>query len=140
MKRNFLLFGLVFVLCLIMCSCTSSEDSENYVYPDYPLIEYYFDTNEDWLVVVCENVYGEDRKFFANESEESLNFNKENFVVNTFPAGRGTTAEHMVWLFKNGELLKSVACIDYSFSSDVFEKDFVEMSYEEVSEIVDLKI
>lgn len=150
MKRTFLLFAFVFVLCAIICGCTLSDNvenniypddnAENYIYPDYPLIEYYFDTNDDWCVVIIEDIYGENKKFYINDNEESLNFNKEKFVVNTFPAGRGTTGENEVWLVKNDELLKRVECSDFSFSSENFKKDFVEYSLEDVKKFGNLKL
>ena len=141
MKRKFLLLCLVLVACLFVAGCDDEvydDDVREFMYPDYPLMEYAFNEEDDWVVVICEDVYEGDAEYYINDDEKSLDLNKEKFAVNAIPEGRGTTPENLVWIYKNGELLKYVPCFDYEFLSDAFERDFKRASYEKVAEFVNL--
>ncbi len=137
MKRKLLLVLLAALTCLFVCAC-GADDVNEYIYPDYPLVEYTFSDTDEWIVVICEDVYEEDGEYYVNSDEASLEKGKEKLVVSVYPEELSSPAEHLVWIFKNGELLKHVACSDYEFLSESFENDFKEVSYEKVTELVNL--
>lgn len=136
--KKILLTLLAVLTCLFVCACGVDDDVKEYVYPDYPLVEYTFDDADEWIVVICEDVYGDDGEYYVNDNEQSLELNKKKLVVNVYPEELSSPAEHLVWIYKNGELVKYVACSDYEFLSDAFENDFRETSYETVADLVNL--
>ena len=136
MKRKLLLVLFAALICLFVCACGVDDDVNEYVYPDYPLVEYTFSDTDEWIVVICEDVYGDDGEYYINSDEASLENNKEKLVVNIYPQELSSPAEHLVWIYKNGELLEYVACSDYEFLSDAFENDFKEVSYEIVADLI----
>lgn len=114
----------------------NEKASSDYLYADYPLIEYCFDTQDDWAFIICENVYGDTPKYYVNTSNDSLEFNKEKIVINTFPVCRGTTETHIVILQKNGKTEKVIYCHDYMIESEDFAGDFLEVKNLSIDKLV----
>ena len=104
-----------------------SSSEYGYIFTDRPLIEYYFDTQDEWECIIYDDVHGDAPKTYVNSNKESLEFYKEKLVVNTFPVGRGTTETHVIVLSKNGEVEKTIYCHDYTFESEGLKGDFAEV-------------
>ncbi len=109
-------------------SVFKNNELEQYVFLDYPLIEICFSETDNWSLVVFENVYDTNSKIYINSNENSLNFNKEKLVVNTYPAGRGTTPNHLILLLKNDIVVKEVFCLEYNLYDLEFFNDFSVLS------------
>ena len=99
---------------------------------DYPLIEIYFNRNDVNLVILYENIFTSNKQVKILLDSDAMENIKGNFHVLTFPAGRGTTPDSIIYVYKNGELIKYVEffnAVDYDVS--MFELS----SLEELQEV-----
>lgn len=81
------------------------ENKDDIIYIDYPLLEFYFLGNNNWDFIIKDDVNGNYNLINNNEILESV---KTNIVLNTFPIGRGTSADGYIYLYKDSELVKKV--------------------------------
>lgn len=80
-------------------------NKDDIIYIDYPLLEFYFlgDNKWDFIIEDCAN-----SNYHLINDNEILEGFKTNIVLNTFPVGRGTSADGYIYLYKNSELVKKV--------------------------------
>ena len=105
---------------------------------DFPLIDLYFDEENEWLLVECQHSLG-DEKYRIVADAHILNWNKEFLSVSTFPTGRGTTPIGFLDIYKNGKRYKRVeyGSDGVSIYSEELAKAFEPIAKEELSKLVD---
>ncbi len=106
---------------------------------DYPLIDIAFNDGSDWIVVIRDGIDMENSSYKISHDEKELQINKEYLSVATFPAGRGTTADGCVYVYKDGELVKSVEYIECCFENENIMKAFENVTQKEFEKIVNFK-
>ena len=112
------------------------SESDVYSKVDYPLVDVLFDAESDWTVILRENLLTENEKFYVCENGEVLEQNKRNLKLATFPAGRGTTPNGVLYIYKNGTLIKEVQYFDSYFETDALKGEFRELSIEKTGELI----
>lgn len=95
---------------------------------DYPLIDVAFNDGNDYDVVIINGIYEQNQKYLLCEEPGEL---QEHLWVNTYPAGRGTTGESAVIVYKNGEEVKSLECFEIGFGKKDLESKFERISAKE---------
>lgn len=112
------------------------EDSISRI--DYPLIDIAFNDGNDWLVLIENGMYGRVKEsYFASDDKEVLQFNKEFLKVETFPAGRGTTPNGSISVYKNGEMIKCVEYFALNYENEDIENAFKKVSGKEAQDLID---
>ena len=137
MKKRLVLLAMVAVMCLLVCSCSGGNNGD-YKNPTHPLNEYSFDAENDWTVVICTDVYGDNGKYYVNDDEASLEEYKNLFIIDAAENADDKSADNLVWIFKNAELVDYASYSRHTFLEEEFEAAFKEVSYEQISELVDL--
>lgn len=99
---------------------------------DYPLIDVPLGDGNNWMIVIKNDLYTENANFKICKDAKSLQQIKEFLCINTFPVGRGTTANGVVEVYKNGILHKSVEFLNFEFSDQALEKEFENVDKEEL--------
>ena len=103
---------------------------------DYPLIEINFSPGNEWLVIDREALFTEKEIFRIIQNSQYLQLNSESLQVITFPVGRGTTPNGIIYVYKDGILIKEVPYIEAYFESDVLKNAFQQVTKEKVQEII----
>lgn len=103
---------------------------------DYPLIDIAFNDGSEWTVVVATGIYSENPTYMICEDATALQFVKEHLSVLTFPAGRGTTGNGCVTVYKNGQEVKCVEYFELTFANDSIHNKFKKTSEKEMLEII----
>ncbi len=101
---------------------------------DYPLIDIAFNDGNDYDVVIINGIYEQNQKYLLCEEPGDL---QEHLWVNTYPAGRGTTGESAVIVYKNGEEVKSLECFEIGFGNKELESKFEKISVKEFDEFLE---
>ena len=101
---------------------------------DYPLIEYYFDDDSEWLLVIRKRIFSKEEKFIIIDNSEVLEMNKEHLELITFPIGRGTTPSGIVYLYKNKKLIKEVPFTKYNVDNSYLNSQFTTKTLEWVQD------
>ncbi|MBQ8002649.1 MAG: hypothetical protein IJ297_04320 [Clostridia bacterium] len=103
---------------------------------DFPLIDIAFNDGNDWIVVIANGIYTENPTYrFCNNGEE-LQFCKEFLYVHTFPAGRGTTPDGCITVYKNGQEVKSVEYFKMVIESETVENAFEKTTHDKLDKII----
>jgi len=102
---------------------------------DYPLIEINFDGGSDWVVVKRDNLFQKE-VFSIIDDETELQYNKEFMYVFTFPTGRGTTPNGIIYIYRDGSLVKEVPYTEISFEKQTLENLFRDISEKELCEVI----
>ena len=97
---------------------------------DYPLIDVAFDDETQLVVIIRDGLFTNNEKILISQNTQCLQINKENLSVLTFPVGRGTTPLGIVYVFKNGELIREIPYTEIKFENDDIKNGF-EISCEE---------
>ena len=119
----------------------NSKEHDTFIKVDYPLIDIYFDTESEWLVIDRTGLFGHQEKFsIIRESQGLLQFSKEGLRVLTFPAGRGTTPEGYIYVYKNNVLIKEVPYIEIYFENEIIKNAFQQKTKNEVEDIIKNKL
>ncbi|MDR2207877.1 MAG: hypothetical protein LBE22_02745 [Azoarcus sp.] len=116
------------------------EGSDVFGKIDYPLIEIIFDTESEWLVIDRSGLFTEHEVFSISQSSQDLQFNKEDLRVLTFPEGRGTTPKGIIYVYKDGVLIKRVPYIESHFESDALKDAFQQVTKDEVEIMIKSKL
>lgn len=121
-NKLFVLLIVFLGICLIVLLCLKSietnkinlidneylkqqENKDDIIYIDYPLLEFYFLGNNKWDFIIRDDINGNYNLINNNEILESF---KTNIVLNTFPIGKGTSADGYIYLYKDSKLVKKV--------------------------------
>ena len=109
---------------------------------DYPLIEYYFDDESDWLIIFTdlENLSQDDGLFKVIQNPQNLRFCTQDVYVTTFPIGLGTTPHGEILIYKNRELEKRVQFFDYCITSQVVWDEIEELNKTRLLELINSDI
>lgn len=109
---------------------------------DYPLIEYYFDDDSEWLIVITDlqNLSKNDGIFKIIKCPQDLRYCTQNLYVTTFPVGRGTTPNGEIIIYRNGDLAKRVQYLDYRITSQVIQDRIEEVNKEELRSLINADI
>ena len=107
---------------------------------DYPLIEMSITSNDEWFVIIRSDLFSKDEKFAVCDDEECLSFNKENLVISTFPVGRGTTPNGVVYIYRNNELVKQIPFIEVRFENNIFKDEFENAKKEDIEKLINMSL
>lgn len=108
-------------------------------YIDYPLIEYYFLDDNSWNLVI-QDLY-DDKGFSYIDDPNILESLKTNLVINTFPVGKGSTADGYIFLYKNKQIIKTIPYFTIKCASDEFNINNLDnYSREDIQEILKIHI
>ncbi|MBP0990490.1 MAG: hypothetical protein J5874_04885 [Oscillospiraceae bacterium] len=149
MKKNVVILIFMVFLCvfsyflgLYSNKRTKGNSSENTQISviDYPLIDISFDDKSNWFVIVRTNLFTENEKYYVSQNIKSLNLNKEKLIISTFPVGRGTTPQGIIYVYKNCTLIKEVPFINISFKSQIFKSQFEYMTKKDVEKIINASL
>lgn len=103
---------------------------------DYPLIDIAFNDGNDWKVIITYGIYTENPIYMICADGRELQFCKEYLSVTTYPAGRGTTGNGCVTVYKNGQEVKSVEFFECSFEKEELRQKFEKVSKEDALKII----
>lgn len=95
---------------------------------DYPLIDIAFNDGNEWSVVVATGIYSENPTYMVCDDATALQFEKEYLSVLTYPAGRGTTGNGSVTVYKNGQEVKCVEYFELTFANESIHNKFIKTS------------
>ena len=95
---------------------------------DYPFVDIYFDKDSDWLIVNRQNLFTDNELFSIIQDAKIIEANKEFFYVNIFPVGRGVTPTGEIYIYRNGELIKSVPYLDFVVLSQMLKDKFKDVN------------
>ena len=117
-----------------------NNSNEVLIKADYPLIEMPITSNDEWFVIIRSDLFSENEKFAVCDNEECLNFNKENLMISTFPAGRGTTPNGVVYIYRNNELVKQIPFIEVFFENNIFKDEFENAKQEDIEKLINMPL
>ena len=95
---------------------------------DYPLIEFGFARGHEWIVINRPEWerYGDDEMLQVISDGQGLQFASNTLSVWAFPNGRGTTPDGVIYVYKDGVLVKEVPYIDEVCFEDEMLKEMFE--------------
>jgi hypothetical protein len=153
--KNMLIIGLlttVILNCFSYCSSINSsvrkvvEDSSDvFGKVHHPLIDIPFisiaNENSDWLIVNRSNLYRDDERFEIIQGKGPfLHFDTEHLKVITFPIGRGTTSNGIIYVFRNRVLIREVPYWEVYITSKFLINKFRQATKAEIEEIIKSKL
>lgn len=103
---------------------------------DYPLIDLFFSTNEEWLIIDCRNIYSHEEQYWIVKDPGEYEFYKEYFAVDTFPVGRGTTPTNLLFVLKNKHLQRLIPYEKVYIEHVIWEKVFSQVEKEMIWDLV----
>lgn len=109
--------------------------SDSPIKTDYPLIDVYFNKNDSWLLLNCENYLGANDNYEMITDTEILESFKEYLSVDTFPVGRGITPKGKIFILKDGKVLKEVPYFKVEIDSEL-KKEFKKVKKTEVIDFI----
>lgn len=104
---------------------------------DYPLLDIGFNDGNDWTVVIATEIYTNSPDLLVCADGRNLQYNKEYLSILTYPAGRGTTGNGCVEIYKNGELHQYIEFFDYYFADEGMKNYFEKMSKEKLQKLLE---
>ena len=116
-----------------------AENTENFCMPHYPLIDIYFDENNQWTVINRENLFTDDESFSIIQNPSLIEMNKEFIILNSFPVGRGTTPSGKLYVYKNSELIKEIPYSKCRITSKILKENFFNVSMEQAENLINSK-
>ncbi|MCL2529586.1 MAG: hypothetical protein FWE41_04565 [Coriobacteriia bacterium] len=114
----------------------ASAESNTITSIDYPLIDVSFTPENEWLVVVRTELFEDVESFLIAQNRGALHFNSDQLLVSTFPLGRGTTPTGIVYVYRDGALIKEVAFFEFFFENDTIRDAFYEATQAEIIEMI----
>lgn len=118
----------------------SNIDAQITMIRDYPLIDFYFDSNEKWVIVNHCNLFTDKEGFKVIKNAKLIEHIKEGLYLETFPVGRGITPNGYLYIYKNDILIKSVPYLNYCNVNDQLENAFERISREDVEQLIKSKL
>ncbi|MHB9023987.1 MAG: hypothetical protein ACYC7E_07385 [Armatimonadota bacterium] len=114
---------------------TSSEG--DYFQYDYPLIDVYLDPQYKWTLVIRDLKDVKNGTCRIITGTDDLEYHSEDLSVLTFPAGRGTTPDGCLYLYRDKTLIKDVQFVDdVKISSKSLLEVILSVSYDQVKKRV----
>ncbi|MCL2801596.1 MAG: hypothetical protein FWD28_07560 [Treponema sp.] len=107
---------------------------------NYPLIDIYFNLDDNWNVIIRTNLFSESEKFFILRDALILHFNTAKIRVLTFPAGRGTTPEGVLYVYKGKELIREVQFFEIYIDDTAIENEFIQLPKEVIESTIRAKL
>ena len=102
----------------------------------YPLIDIFFDDESDWLVIDRNHLFTENESFNVIQNSKELQFNKEWLRVLTFPVGRGTTPNGIIYVYKDSKLIREVPYIEVHFGSEELRNAFRQLARNSIERLI----
>ena len=99
---------------------------------DYPLIDIAFNDGNEYTIVICNGIYSEEQTYLWCTDGRDLQFNKEFLYIRTYPAGRGTTGNGAITVYRNGEEIRDIEFLEIHFANEELKNNFVKVSSEEI--------
>ncbi|MDR2578871.1 MAG: hypothetical protein LBC70_08735 [Chitinispirillales bacterium] len=111
----------------------------------HPLIDIPFmsatNENSDWLIINHSNLFTDDERFEIIQGRGAfLHFDTEHLKVITFPRGRGTTPNGVIYVFRNGILIRDVPYWEIYITSTFLTNEFRQVTRVEIEEIINSKL
>jgi hypothetical protein len=157
-KTKNLVFILIILLIIAIASCSSyylgisvgiahakTEESENFALydvfrVDYPLIEIGFINECEWLLIDRANLFTSQEKYSIIQQNKELQFGKEWLWVLTFPSARGITPKGVVYIYKDGILIKEVPYYEVYCESESLKNAFQEVTKAKIEEMINKEL
>ncbi len=99
---------------------------------DYPLIDIPFNDGNEYVIVICNGLHSEEQTYLWCPDGKELQFNKEHIFVRTYPAGRGTTGNGFITVYRNGEEIRYIEFLEIHFADEEIKNNFVKVSSNEL--------
>ncbi|MBR5239041.1 MAG: hypothetical protein IKW04_00515 [Clostridia bacterium] len=106
---------------------------------DYPLIDIAFNDGNEYAVVISNDIYSEKQTYLLCADGRNLQFNTEHLYIRTYPAGRGTTGNGAITVYKNGEEIRYIEFLEINFTNEDMKNSFVKVSSEELNDYLNAK-
>jgi len=103
---------------------------------DYPLIDIDFSIENEWIVINRTELFTEKESLGIIQNARDLRLNTENLRILTFPLGRGITPNGVIYIYRDGEIVKEVPYIEMHFESEVLKNMFQQKTKMEVEAII----
>ena len=106
---------------------------------DYPLIDIAFNDGNEYMVVICNGIYSEKQTYLWCIDGRNLQLNKEFLYIRTYPAGRGTTGNGAITVYRNGEEIRSIEFLEIYFANEELKNNFEKVSSKEIKSYLEDK-
>ena len=129
-------FFFLFILCNSVPMKENLAKNMQISKVDYPLIDIIFENKSEWLVIIRTELFTEHEQYYIAHNTENLDMNKEGLMISTFPVGRGTTPNGVVYVYQNKELFKEVPFIEISFENVILKRAFKNIAKEDIDKLI----
>ena len=103
---------------------------------DYPLIDIAFDSQSKWVVINRSGLFTEQEMIAAAQDAQKLRQCSEGLRVLTFPVGRGTTPNGVIYVYKDGVLVKEVPYLEAVFEDNTLKDAFKQMEKKQAEQLI----
>lgn len=103
---------------------------------DYPLIDIAFNDGNEYAVLIVNGIYSDERTYMICRDGKNLQFDKEYLLIHTFPAGRGTTGNGSVVVYRNGEEIRNIEFFEIFFENEELRNKFERISEKEFEKFI----
>ncbi len=103
---------------------------------DYPLIDIVFNDGNEYAVLIVNGIYSDKRTYMLCRDGKDLQFDKEYLSILTYPAGRGTTGNGSVVVYRNGEEIRNIEFFEIFFKNDELRNKFEKISEKEFEKFI----
>jgi len=103
---------------------------------DYPLIDIYFDNDNEWLVIDRKYLFTSQEMFYTIQKSRELELSKEWLKIITFPVGRGTTPNGIIYVYKDKNLIKEVPYLEIYYETKLIMNLFKQVTKNEIENII----
>lgn len=106
---------------------------------DYPLLEYYFDERDQWVLVNRVDMFGKDYCEVCRDPQ-ALRAARACYRITTDPVGLGVTPTGNIHLYKNGKLIKDIPYDTYDIQDKTIAGNFQQMPVTQVEKLLKTKL
>lgn len=103
---------------------------------DYPLIDIAFNDGNEYAVLIVDGIYSNKRTYMLCRDGKDLQFDKEYLSILTYPAGRGTTGNGNVVVYRNGEEIRNIEFFEIFFKNEELRNKFEKISEKEFEKFI----
>ena len=108
-------------------------------YFDYPLIDFYFKTDDNWLIIDEKRNNLENTCYRIIENCHEIEWSKQSLLVRTFCVGEDIVPKGSIYVYKNGEKLAEVPYFEIVYEGEALTEKFEEVSKETLYGLIDIK-